>query len=275
VGGATARFTALVLAGRRGASDEFADALAASDASGHRALLDVAGVPMLVRVLRALLASPSVGAVVVSIDDLEVLARVPELRDILAAGRVTVRQALDSPSRSVADVLELDPSEPMLVVTADHALLTPEMIEHFTRNATGDADVWVAVVTAAVIRARYPETRRTYLALRDTSVSGGNLFAFLTPRARRAAEFWVRAERYRKQPWRLAAAFGPLSLLLFALRRLSLDAALARMSRAMGARVGAVRMPWAEAAIDVDRPADLALVNRILGERATTAAPLP
>jgi hypothetical protein len=35
----------------------------------------------------------------------------------------------------------------------------------------------------------------------------------------------------------------------------------------MGVRVRAVRMPWAEAAIDVDRPADLELVNRILAEQ--------
>ena len=52
--GSKQEMTALVLAGRRGASDALADALAASDASGHHALLDVAGVPMLLRVVRTL-----------------------------------------------------------------------------------------------------------------------------------------------------------------------------------------------------------------------------
>ena len=47
---ATQKFTALVLAGRRGAADAAADVLAAADASGHHSLLDVAGVPMLLRV---------------------------------------------------------------------------------------------------------------------------------------------------------------------------------------------------------------------------------
>jgi GTP:adenosylcobinamide-phosphate guanylyltransferase len=263
----TAAFTALVLAGRRGASDAFADALAAADASGHHALLDVAGVPMLLRVIRSLKAAPSIGRIVVSIDDPGVLDGVPELRAALADGRLACRTALDSPSRSVADGLANAAGEKVLVVTADHALLTPEMVEHVTQSAGDDADVLVALVAASVIRAAYPESTRTYLKLRGEWYSGANLFAFLTPEASRAAEFWVRAERFRKQPWRLAGSFGAVALLLFLLRRLDLDAAFERVSHAMGVRVRAVRMPWAEAAIDVDRPADLELVNRILAEQ--------
>ncbi len=266
--GSKERMTTLVLAGRRGASDALADALAASDASGHHALLDVAGVPMLLRVVRTLKASPSVGRIVVSIDDPAVLDEVPELRASLSDGSLACRTALDSPSRSVLDALaDADAGEKVLVVTADHPLLTTEMVEHFAEHASGDADVLVAVVTATVIRAQYPESTRTYIKLRDDWVSGANLFAFLTPEAKRAAEFWGRAERFRKRPWRLVGAFGPVALLLFLLRRLDLEAALERVSRALGVRARAIRMPWAEAAIDVDRPSDLELVNQILKER--------
>jgi len=266
--GSTTAFTALVLAGRRGTSDSLADALAASDASGHHALLDVAGVPMLVRVVRALKASPSIGRIVVSIDDPAVLDGVPELRASLADGSLACRTALDSPSRSVFDALaDAAAGEKVLVVTADHALLTTEMVEYFAQHDAADADVLVAMVSARVIRAQYPESTRTYIKLRDDWFSGANLFAFLTPAAKGAAEFWVRAERFRKQPWKLVGTFGPVALLLFLMRRLDLEAALARVSRAMGVRVRAVRMPWAEAAIDVDRPSDLELVIRILTAR--------
>jgi hypothetical protein len=91
--GSNEKFAALVLAGRRGASDAFADALAASDPSGHHALLDVAGVPMLLRVVRTLKASPSVGRITVSIDDPAVLDGVPELRASLADGSLACRTA--------------------------------------------------------------------------------------------------------------------------------------------------------------------------------------
>jgi hypothetical protein len=42
---------------------------------------------------------------------------------------------------------------------------------------------------------------------------------------------------------------------------------MARVSRALGAEIRAVPLPFAEAAIDVDRPTDLELVTRILGDR--------
>jgi GTP:adenosylcobinamide-phosphate guanylyltransferase len=263
----TAEVTAVVLAGRRGASDVLADALASASVHRHHALVDVHGVPMLARVVRSLCATQRVGPIVVSIDDPAVLDGVSELAPFRQAGRVTARTAADSPSRSVSEAIAAAPEAPVLVVTADHALLTPQMVDHFLEQATSDADVWVGVVTAAVIRAHYPETRRTYLKFRDEWVSGANLFLFCTPKAAGAAEFWIRAERYRKQPWRLVAVLGPWALLAFLLRRLDLDAALERVSHAIGARVRAVRMPFAEAAIDVDRPADLELANRILAER--------
>ena len=262
------RFTALVLAGRRGASDEFADALTAADAAPHHALLDVCGVPMLLRVIRVLRDCPEIGRIVVCIDEPSALDAVPELARWLVDGSLECRTARDSPSRSVSDLLtDVTPGERALVVTADHALLTPEMVAHITGADAEGADMLVAVVTSDVIRARYPETKRTWLKFRDVWISGANLFAFLTPEARRAAEFWVNAERFRKQPWKLVGAFGTGALLAFLFRRLDLDAAFARVSLTIGARVRAVRMPWAEAAIDVDRPADLVLVNRILAQR--------
>ena len=63
---APARFSALVLAGSRGGKG---DDLAAAQGEQHRALIPVRGVPMLVRVIRTLRAAPSVGPLIVSIDD--------------------------------------------------------------------------------------------------------------------------------------------------------------------------------------------------------------
>ncbi len=161
----------------------------------------------------------------------------------------------------------------MLVTTADHALLTPEIVDHFARcaDATG-ADLAVGVVAEELIRAAYPATTRTYLRFRDGGYSGANLFAFRAPAALRAAEFWVRAEAHRKQPWRLARAFGWTTLLLFALRRLRFDEALQRASRAIGCRIAGVALPFAQAAIDVDRPSDLELASSILEARERARA---
>ncbi len=268
------RFRALVLAGHRGGGS---DPLARARGAEHRALLDVCGVPMLVRVVRTLRRARAVERIWVSIGEPEALEAQPELAALRAAGELEVHASLSSPSRSALDLLDrLGPGGPVLVTTADHPLLTPAIVDCFTDAAAGsDADVLVGAVSGALVRARYPETARTWLRLRGGDWSGANLYALRTPAARRAVEFWVRAEQLRKRPWRLAGVFGPVTLALFALRRLDLDSGLARVSAAMGVRVRAVPLPFPEAAIDVDRQADLDLVTRIFREAGSAETPAP
>ncbi|MEE4462085.1 MobA-like NTP transferase domain containing protein, partial [Azotobacter chroococcum] len=84
------------------------------------------------------------------------------------------------------------------------------------------------------------------------------------------ATFWRQVEQERKRPWRvIAGALGPLATLRYLLGRLTLEQALAQLSRKLGVKIGAVVLPFAEAAIDVDSRADLDLVERILAQRTT------
>jgi hypothetical protein len=84
----------------------------------------------------------------------------------------------------------------------------------------------------------------------------------------RVAAFWRKAEGFRKEPWRLAAVFGAVTLARFVAGRLPLDDALAAISKATGARIGAVRLSDGRAGIDVDTVADFALVEKLLATRA-------
>lgn len=262
-GGAAVR--ALVLAGRRGP----ADAVAAAAGVSHRPFVPLSGVPMLVRVVRTLRATPGIGAIALSIDDPAGLDALPEIAAALRAGELAVAPSAASPAASVAEaVAALAPGERLLITTGDHPLLTPEMVDGFLAEALArDADLVVGVVTASTVRAAHPGALRTFVPLRGEAYSGANLFLARAPGAARIATFWRQAERFRKAPWRLASVFGLRTLLLFRLRRLDLAAALARASRAMDARIEAVVLPQAEAAIDVDQPADLVLATRILAAR--------
>jgi 2-C-methyl-D-erythritol 4-phosphate cytidylyltransferase len=265
-------YAALVLAGRRSAED----ALAAATGAPHRALLDIHGTPMLERVLRTLVATPCIREIVVSIDEPDLLARFRGLVELRRSegARIVVVAATASPSRSVLAVLdEGTPEQPLLVTTADHALLSVEMVEYFLGQAEArGGDVAVGLVPESVLRVRFPDAIRTYLPFSGERYSGANLFAFQTPRARRAAEFWTRAESFRKRPWRMVATFGMRPLLLFLRRRLDLDAAFEEVSRVLGVHAMAVVMPQAEAAVDVDKLSDLELVNRILAEEGAAPA---
>ncbi|MBP2301122.1 NTP transferase domain-containing protein [Azospirillum picis] len=259
--------TAIVLAGSRGPEDPVAAAAGVS----HKALAPVAGVPMLVRVLETLGAVPRIGHTLVLIEKPDLVLADPAFAHLLAGGAVTVLPAAESPSLSVLAALDHagpDTSFPFLVTTADHPLLTTAMVDHFWTNLPSGADAAVALARSETIRAAYPESRRTYLRFRGGAYSGCNLFAFRTPRSRSVVTFWRQVERDRKRPWRMIRQLGPLTLLAFALGRLRLDDALAALGRRTGTVLAAVDLPFADAAVDVDRPADLTLAEAILRRRS-------
>jgi GTP:adenosylcobinamide-phosphate guanylyltransferase len=250
--------TALVLAGSRaGAADPMAMAAGVS----HKAVMPVGGVPMLQRVLATLRASPGIGRVVVMIEEPDrSLAGLP-----LDPG-VALRPAAPSPSRSVAAALE-EFGAPLLVTTADHALLTPAMVARFLADLPAGTDVAAGLARAEVVLAEWPNTRRTWLRFHDGRYTGCNLFWMGTPRAAGVVRFWQRVEQQRKKPAAMVRLLGPVMLLRFALGLLSLPAALAALGRRTGARLAAVELPFAEAAVDVDKPADLELAEAVLARR--------
>lgn len=258
-------FTALVLAGSRGGDDPVARACGIR----HKCLAPVAGAPMLARVLAALAASASIGRILVSLEESALVDGLLASAGRQDDSRWRALPSAATPSLSVLEGLgHVADGLPVLVTTADHPLLTAEIVDWFAAAALDtDADVVAGLIDARVIRATYPESQRTYLRFRDGHYSGANLFAILTPDGRRVVAFWRRVEQDRKRPWRVVRAFGIGSLLAYLLGRLTLDGAMARASAIIGARVAAVRLPFANAAIDVDKLADLELADRILAGR--------
>jgi GTP:adenosylcobinamide-phosphate guanylyltransferase len=250
--------TVLVLAGsRQGAADPMATAAHVS----HKALLPVGGTPMLLRVIRALRASPQVGRIIVSSERTDLLDGISEASEVLSI------RAESSPSSSVAAAFAAF-GAPLLVTTADHALLSPVILAEFLSRAPESADGVAAVARADVIRAVFPGTQRTWFRLRDGDFSGCNLFLLRTPKASRAVAFWRRLEEQRKSPLAMAWLIGPGALIGYALRILTLDGVARLLSRRTGAALAVIALSHADAAIDVDKPADLELVERTLAARA-------
>lgn len=254
--------TVLVLAGSRGPDDPM------TRASGvrHKALILVGGEPMLKRVIRALGAAPEIARIVVCIEAPEIVRLMPGLDEAAGGKPVLTFPAAGSPSRSVAAALA-EFGTPLLVTTGDHALLQPEWISYFLRHRPADADATVALARADTVLAETPGTQRTYLRFSESAYSGCNLFHFATPRAIGLAQLWQQVEALRKQPLRMLQLLGPTYALRYRLGTLSIAAALKRLGvLAGGAEAAVVEMPFGRAAIDVDKPADLELVERLLCE---------
>ncbi|MCC6917853.1 MAG: NTP transferase domain-containing protein [Alphaproteobacteria bacterium] len=246
----SAGFTALVLAGSRGGVDP----VAAYAGVAHKALIPVGGVPMVARVIQAL-REAGAGRIAVSTDAPEVIAIVE------AAGAEPIAPAAQ-PSASVAAALAAL-GTPLLVTTADHALLRPEWVRHFLADVPAEADVAILLAERALVEAAAPGTRRTWYRFADGAWSGCNLFHLATPRAAAALALWQRVETHRKRPWRLAGMIGLGTLLRYALGRLTIAAAVARIGASVGIRAAMVPSRHGLAALDVDKPADLDLARAL------------
>ena len=251
-------WTALLLAGSRPGIDDFAVA----NGTDLKALIPVGGVPMVARPTAALLASPE-------IERVRVLAQMP---DRIAAvlpdhDRLTVEPSGATIAATLAAILT-DPATryPLLVTTADHALLTPAMVADFCERA-GNADLAIGVVERRALRARLPGSKRTWIEFRGGAYTGANLFAFGSARAAKAVALWRSVEQDRKKGWRLLAALGPAVLLGAGLRMMTLDSVLARLGKRLGLTIAKVELTDPVAAVDVDKPADLELAERLIAER--------
>lgn len=260
--------TALVLAGSRGADEPMARALGVR----HKALIPIAGEPMLLRVIRALAAAPEISRIVVCIEAPAVVETLPGLAAAAGGKPVTTLLAADSPSRSVGAALaQLD--VPLLVTTGDHALLRPEWLEYFLAQLPPGADVVAALARSEIVLGETPDTQRTFLRFRDGWYSGCNLFYFATPPAAAFAALWQQVEALRKQPLRMLQLLGPTFAMRYRLGLLRLPVALERLGKlAGGAQAAIVEIPFGRAAIDVDKPADLELVERLLREDIASAS---
>ena len=259
-------FTAIVLAGTRPGGD----ALARTSGVSHKCLLPVGGTPMLSRVLNALAASNLVGPIAISIDSPLLLDGLDTVTRLSGEGSLRLLPSGERPSLSLLNAVEaLGEPFPVLVTTADHALLKPSLVECFIREALDSkADIVAGLASEAVIRRAYPDTKRTYLGFRDGRYSGCNLFAILNRRGVGAVKFWRRIEQDRKQPWKIARALGLRTLARYLIGGLTLSDALQQISRVSDCKATAVVLPFAEAAVDVDKPEDLLLVEEILRQNA-------
>lgn len=255
---ATAQWTAIVLAGQRPGSDP----LASHFGETFKARVRLGGSTMLARVLEALSQTPEITRIVVLAQDEAVLAGVDR------GDRIDFAASASGISSSIAAVAGSAAAPwPVLVTTADHPLLTPAIVSHFLGESMG-CDLAVGLVERRTLEAAYPGNRRTWLGFSDGDWSGANLFALNGAAARRALKLWSQAEQDRKSAWRLFLHFGPWLCLRALTRTIGLAAGLAKAGTRLGLTARLVALPFAEAAIDVDKPSDHALAEQILARRA-------
>jgi GTP:adenosylcobinamide-phosphate guanylyltransferase len=224
---------------------------------------------MVLRVLGALAEAEEIGDRVLCGPARHVVEADNDLHDLYTSGQVKWVEARATPSSSVIAVMQSLPQEhPLLVVTADHALLNARLVDYFCSKARmRNADVVVGLAAYDLVAAAYPQMRRTVLRFRDGGVCGCNLYAFLTARGRSLVGFWGQVEALRKKPIQLISKLGWVPALGFVFGWLSLRQALAKLSQRLNLSIDVVMLPFPEAALDVDTVSDWELAQEIAGRK--------
>lgn len=243
--------TVLVLAGSRpGARDPVAE----TEGVPHKVLATVDGHTLLDKVVAA---ARAFGA-----SEVAVSASHPAVEAEARRLGTTLLPTARGPSESVSQAFTRY-GAPLLVTTADHPLLDPAWLRALVVGTPAQADVSLMLARRERVEQAAPGAARTWLRLADGQWSGCNLFLMATPKAERAAAAWREVEAERKRPWRLARRLGLGTLIDYALNRLTMETAISRLGGRIGVTAALVSAPDGRAAIDVDKPEDLALVRQL------------
>jgi len=252
----------IVLAGDRGRDDPLA---VAAEVAG-KALVPVAGVPMLTRVLASLGRWQRLGRLILVAQERDDYRAA--VADAGFDSRIDLRWMKPAASLidSVETALSATASECRILLTADHALLRTRWLDDLLGRAMNHpAALSVGLADWHSVMRRFPNSRRTRYRFRDASVCGTNLFVLKNdPDVLNILYTWRKAEQNRKKPWRIVSLLGWSNLGLYLSGRLTLERAFSALSARVGCAVQPVAMDDPLTAVDVDTPADLELVERVL-----------
>lgn len=229
---------------------------------GFKAMLPIAGKPMIRWVLEAVAAAPHVDQIVV--------VGLPAM-DLLACSKpVTLVEdhggLMDNIAAGAAAVLRLNPAaERTVLFSSDIPALTPLMVEWMIEQVqASDHEVWYTVIERSVMEASFPGSRRTYTHLKNLELCGGDVVG-LDPRLTQSDHpLFVKLSAARKSPVRQAALLGFDTLFLLLLRQLALSEAERLISRRLGVRGRALLTPYAAMGMDVDKPNQYELLKAAL-----------
>jgi GTP:adenosylcobinamide-phosphate guanylyltransferase len=152
----------------------------------------------------------------------------------------------------------------VLSVTCDVPLVTGAILSDLVNEMAGiDAEVYYPIIEVKYFDSKFTGGKRTTLALKEGTFTGGNVFA-VNPDAMIRNRSRVEAViRDRKSPAKLVTLLGLPFILKFAMKKLDLAGLEAKATDILGARMRGVLTKHPEIGFDVDKPDDLNMVRKL------------
>ncbi len=255
------RFDAFVVAGY---NPDKPDPLAQATGVAHKVLLPIAGAPMIWHVVQALEESGCIGEIVVVGLDPDEAAAIDFGRPVhVVPNRKTL---IENQYAGLVRLRELNPQDRVVLALAgDNPLLTGEIVSYFVNRCRPfEKGIYWGIVERRTVEAVFPNSRRSYIKLRDGHFCNGDIFCGWLSVGFKIQKVGQYIMAHRKNQLRQLWLLGPGVLLRYLFRRLSTADLIPIAEKVLGVHGAPVILPFAEAAMDVDKPHQLELVLRYL-----------
>lgn len=236
----------------------------------NKALLDIAGKPMIQWVLDALCQAELIDQIVV--------IGLPEGSGVtcpkVTAWLPNYGGLLENIRAGVIKVTQLNPQAGhVLSVSSDIPAITPEVVDWSVQVADDPAmDIYYNIIRRDVMETRYPTSKRSYTRLKSLEVCGGDMNVIHTRTVTQNNDLWDKIISARKNVFKQASLIGYDTLILLLLRLIDLQSAEKMVTRRLNIKGKAVLCPYAEIGMDVDKPFQLEIMRADLAQSAHMAA---
>jgi NDP-sugar pyrophosphorylase family protein len=235
------------------------DPLYAYSNGGSKALIDVAGKSMIQWVLDALSEAKHVDNVIlIGLSAKSGLTCKKPIQYVSNQGRM-----LSNIVAGVNKSLELNKNNKyVLIVSSDIPALKGEMVDWLVNTSmqTKD-DLYYGLCPRDVMEKRFPGSKRTYTKLKDMEACGADINLVHVSMATEHLDTWEALINNRKNVFKQAAVLGWDTLFKIATRQFTLEEAVQRASERIGIKGHAIIWPYAEGAMDIDKPHQLELLR--------------
>lgn len=226
-----------------------------------KALLDIAGKPMIQWVLDALSETKHVeNVIIIGLSPKSGVTCSKPMHFISNQGRM-----LANIVAGVEKSVELDPkSEYILAVSSDIPGINAEMVDWLIEAAMQTKeDIYYGVIPREVMEARYPGSNRTYTKLKDIELCGADMHIAHVSMALEPdhLQMWEELIGNRKSPLKQAATIGFGTLLKVATRSITLDELVTTVTKRIHITGRPIIWDHAEPGMDVDKPHQLELLR--------------
>jgi len=230
-----------------------------------KALLDIAGKPMIQWVLDAISEAKSVGHVaVVGLDgSVELSCKKPMS---VIPNHYNMVENLRAGARKI---LELNPStEYVMTCTSDIPMVTPEafdwIVEHHAQMSRHE--FYMTMIPKEAMMERFPGSKRRTERFTDIEARGADIMV-VEPRIILQNGIADTLKQLRHNTLNQLMFVGFDTLLLISLRRLDLAGFTKRLAKKHGLDWSPLLCPFPEIAMDVDFPKELELARRVLSKQ--------